>query len=84
MSASETTEAMRAARTVNEMADAFHPDELSGEHAHRSPILDVIEAALMFGAGRIPASDFLSAVDDCPEATDAIRAADWRKFTANA
>ena len=62
------TDAMNAATTVSDMADAFHPTAYpvpDEEHTvHLDNVLDAIEAALLFGAGRITRGDFLAAVAD--------------------
>jgi hypothetical protein len=55
--------AMEEATTISEMADAFHPS-MWGRQAHTSPALDAVEAALLWGAGRITREDFLAAVED--------------------
>lgn len=56
--------AMRAARSIDEMADAFHPRQMSGQSCHPGTILDAIEAALLWGAGRVGRDDFMSAIED--------------------
>lgn len=64
------TEAMVAATNVDEMATAFHPTEVHQDeyrHSHLDPIMDAVEAALLFGARRISQSDFISAIDDLQE-----------------
>lgn len=60
----QVTPAMQNALSVDEMADAFHPTQLNnGAGVHVSNVLDVIEAALLYGADRISKHDFLSAVE---------------------
>ena len=58
------TEAMLEARTVEEMAEAFHPTAVIGALSHTDPVLDAIEAALLWGAKRIGREDFLAALED--------------------
>lgn len=65
---------MREANGLEAMADAFHPSMLTGNNAHGNPLLDVIEAALLWGAGRCGRTDFLSALED---AEDDIAEAGW-------
>ncbi len=58
-----TTQAMRDAWGRNEMADAFHPREF-GREAHIDVVMDVIEAALLYGVSRITKDEFLETLGD--------------------
>ena len=60
------TDEMREARDVNAMAEAFHPTAIGVTLSHTDAFLDAIEAALLYGAGRISKSDFLAAIEDLP------------------
>jgi hypothetical protein len=57
------SEDMREAENADEMADAFHPS-MFGLAAHRSTILEGVEAALLFASGRISRDDFLTWVEE--------------------
>ncbi len=57
------TQEMRDAYTVAEMAEAFHPSEFS-QIAHVDVVMDVIEAALLYGARRISKEEFLETLGD--------------------
>jgi len=57
------TPAMQRASTAGEMAVAFHPDNF-GLRAHRNIAFDAAEAALLWAAGKISRSDFLSVLED--------------------
>ena len=60
------TKLMEEARDVHEMASAFHPSVVTGKPPHDDPVLDAIEAALLFGTRAISRSDFLAAIEDLP------------------
>lgn len=60
------------ASTVDEMADAFNPRNISGDTVHRSDVLDLIEAALLLGARRINADQFREVLADSPLLSDAL------------
>jgi hypothetical protein len=60
------TKPMEDATDVAEMAVAFHPSVLSGTTFHKDPVIDAIEAALLYGARKISKSDFLAAIEDLP------------------
>ncbi len=57
------TQEMRDAYTVAEMAEAFHPTQF-GREAHIDVVMDVIEAALLYGARRISKEEFLETLGD--------------------
>lgn len=69
---SNLPESITDASTVEEMAEAFHPDNLGGRNWHRYAVLDVVEAALLWAAGSASRDDFLSALSDSPIMVDAI------------
>lgn len=57
------TPAMIGATTLTDMADAFHPMQF-GRDYHMDIALDAIEAALLYGAGRITQKEFFEAIED--------------------
>ncbi len=57
------TQAMREANGVRQMADAFNPTEF-GRNSHIDVVMDVIEAALLYGARRISKNEFLDSLGD--------------------
>lgn len=60
---------MVEANNVEAMAECFHPSAIWTEYhaAHPSRVIDAIEAALLYGAGRIYKKDFLQALYDLGE-----------------
>lgn len=65
---------MREANNVEAMADAFNPAQMyqypHERRSHPYRVVDAIEAALLYGAGRISKNDFLFAVGELGEWTE--------------
>ncbi len=57
------TREMRDAYAVAEMAEAFNPTQF-GRNSHIDVVMDVIEAALLYGARRISKEEFLETLGD--------------------
>jgi hypothetical protein len=60
------TDEMRDSHDIVELAEAFHPTNVWGDHVHAHPsrVIDAIEAALLYGAHRISRVEFMQAIED--------------------